>query len=165
MAYRVERLSREHKLDRFDCGNLALNTWLQRFAMVSQAAQTAVTYLGFDDETILGFYSLAAASVEFDRATDRLRKGVARHPIPIMLLARLAVDARAQGRGVGSALLKDAILRTLQAAEIAAVRALAVHAKDEQARAFYLHFGFESSPTDPLHLFRLIKDLRAMERA
>jgi GNAT superfamily N-acetyltransferase len=80
--------------------------------------------------------------------------------VPIMLLARLAVDRRWQGKGVGRALLKDAMQRTLQASDIAGIRAFAVHAKDENARAFYLKFDFIPSPTDPMHLFVLIKDVR-----
>jgi GNAT superfamily N-acetyltransferase len=87
-------------------------------------------------------------------------KGLARHPIPIMLLARMAVDRRCQGQGVGKALLRDALERTLNAAEIAGIRAFAVHAKDEQARSFYELFDFVPSPTDPLHLFLLLKDVR-----
>jgi GNAT superfamily N-acetyltransferase len=87
---------------------------------------------------------------------------LARHPVPIMLLARLAVDRRWQGQGVGKALLKDAMQRTLQAAEIAGIRAFAVHAKDEEARSFYQKFDFIPSPTDPMHLFVLLKDVRRM---
>jgi predicted N-acetyltransferase YhbS len=87
-------------------------------------------------------------------------KGLARHPIPIMLLARLAVSSAWQGRGLGAGLLKDAMRRSLQAADIAGIRAFAVHAKDERARDFYEHVGFIPSPTDPLHLYLLIKDIR-----
>jgi GNAT superfamily N-acetyltransferase len=94
------------------------------------------------------------------RIPERLTKGLARHPVPIMLLARLAVDHRWQSQGVGKALLKDAMLRTLQAADIAGIRAFAVHAKDEQARRFYLKFDFIPSPSDPMHIFVLIKDVR-----
>ncbi len=89
-----------------------------------------------------------------------LTKGLARHPVPVMLLARLAVSTALQGRKIGSGLLKDSILRTLQAAEIGGIRAFAVHAKDDSAKQFYERFGFVPSPTDRLHLYRLIKDLR-----
>jgi GNAT superfamily N-acetyltransferase len=85
-----------------------------------------------------------------------------RYPVPIMLLARLAIDTAWQGEGFGSGLLKDAMLRTLQAADIAGIRAFAVHAKDDAARAFYQHFDFIPSPTDPYHLFRLLKDIRSL---
>ena len=92
----------------------------------------------------------------------RVGRGIARHPIPMMLLARLAVDQTEQRRGLGKALLKDALLRTSQAAEIAGIRALLVHAKDDEARAWYASFDFEPSPTDAYHLFLLMKDLRAL---
>jgi GNAT superfamily N-acetyltransferase len=88
-----------------------------------------------------------------------LAKGLARRPIPIMLLARLAVDRRWHGQGVGKALLRDAVERTLHASEIAGIRAIAVHAKDDDARAFYQRFDFIPSPTDPMHLFVLLKDI------
>ena len=107
-----------------------------------------------------GYYSLAVGEVAYADAPGRLSKGLPRHPVPIMLLARLAVATAWQGHGLGAGLLKDAMQRTLQAADIAGIRALAVHAMDEQARAFYEHFGFVPSPTDPLHLFLLIKDLK-----
>jgi GNAT superfamily N-acetyltransferase len=99
--------------------------------------------------------------VEHEGAPERLKKGLARHPVPIMLLARLAIAAHWQGKGLGSGLLKDAMLRTLAAAEIAGIRAFAVHAKDDDARAFYERFDFIASPSDPYHLFRLLKDIRA----
>jgi GNAT superfamily N-acetyltransferase len=95
-----------------------------------------------------------------EEAPERLTKGLARHQVPIMLLARLAIDHRWQGQSVGKALLKDAMLRTLQAADIAGIRAFAVHAKDEEARRFYLKFDFIPSPADPMHLFVLLKDVR-----
>lgn len=89
-----------------------------------------------------------------------MTKGLARHPVPVMLLARLAVSTTWQGCKIGSGLLKDAMLRTLQAADIGGIRAFAIHAKDTPAKQFYERFGFVPSPTDPLHLYRLIKDLR-----
>jgi GNAT superfamily N-acetyltransferase len=100
--------------------------------------------------------------VTHEGAPDRLTKGLARHPVPIMLLARLAVSSGSQGRGIGAGLLKDAMLRTAQAADIAGIRALAVHAKDENARRFYEHFGFITSPTDSLHLYLLVKDIKRL---
>ena len=107
-----------------------------------------------------GFYTLVVGEVAIEDAPERLKKGLARHPIPLMLLARMGVSARFQGQGVGKGLLKDAMLRTLAAADIAGIRAFAVHAKDDKARAFYEHFDFIPSPSDPLHLFVLVKDLR-----
>ena len=109
---------------------------------------------------MIAYYSLAAGAVEHAEAPVRVGKGLARHPVPVMLLARLAVDRTQQGRGIGKALIKDALLRTAAAAEIVGVRALLVHAKDEEARAWYEALEFEPSPTDPFHLFLLTKDLR-----
>ena len=113
-------------------------------------------------DEIVGFYTLVVAQVDYDDAPQRLGKGLARHPIPLMLLARLTVATGSQGKGLGSGLLKDAMLRTLQAADIAGIRAIAVHAKDDDARAFYERFGFVPAPTDPFHLFVLLKDVRAI---
>jgi len=103
--------------------------------------------------------------VAHELASTRVRKGQARHAIPVILLARLAVDRALQGQGVGAALLKDALLRTAAAAETIGARALLVHAKDEQAREFYEHFGFEPSPSDPLHLMLVMKDLKTRIRS
>ena len=157
---RIEKLARHHPVDTFDCGEDALNRFLARFALVSQQASTAQTYVGLADDAVIGFYTLVVGEVSCEDAPERLTKGIARHPVPLMLLARLAVHRDWQGRGLGPGLLKDAMRRTVQAADIAGIRALAVHAKDEQARAFYRRFDFVDSPTDPLHLFLLLKDLR-----
>ncbi len=162
--FRIEKLSRAHDPVGFDCGHDSLNRFLIRFALNNQAAHAAVTYVALADQTVVGFYALAVGEVRFEHAPDRLRKGLAQHPVPIMLLARLAVDQAWQGQGLGGGLLKDAIRRTVQAADIAGIRALIVHAKDEAARAFYSRFDFIPSPSDPLHLFALIKDLRAAAR-
>lgn len=163
-ARRVEKLRSDHPIDSFDCGRVELNRYLQRFAWQNQQAGAAQTYIGLADDTVIGYYTLAVGHVTREEAPERLTKGLARHPIPIMLLARLAIDQRWQGRGVGKALLKDAMLRTLQAADIAGIRAFAVHAKDEEARRFYLKFDFLPSPSDPMHLFVLLKDVRRIMR-
>jgi GNAT superfamily N-acetyltransferase len=105
---------------------------------------------------------LVVGEVSYDDAPERLKKGLALHPVPLMLLARLAVSRRWQGKGVGAGLLKDAIQRTLQVADIVGIRAIATHAKNGTVHAFYEHFGFIQSPTDPLHLFVLIRDLRLL---
>jgi GNAT superfamily N-acetyltransferase len=158
--FRIEKLRSDHGVDGFDCGSEELNRFLFRFALTNQQAGAAQTYVALSGELVVGYYSLAVGEVAYDGAPDRLSKGLARHPIPIMLLARLAVNSAWQGRGLGAGLLKDAMRRTLQAADIAGIRAFAVHAKDERARNFYAHFGFIPSPTDPLHLYLLIKDIR-----
>lgn len=155
----IEKLRREHVLDAFDCGQLDLNAWLIRHALQNQGASAAQTYVGLVNDALVGYYSLAAGQVEYADAPERLCKGLARNPVPIMLLARLAVHKDWQGKGIGRALLRDAVLRTIQAADIAGIRALAVHAKDDKARQYYEQFDFIPSPTDPLHLFVLLKDL------
>ena len=159
---RIEKLRRDHAIEGFDCGREELNRYLLRYAWQNQQAGASQTYVGIVGDAIAGFYTLAVGQVAHEEVPERLTKGLARHPIPIMLLARLAVDRRWHGQGAGKALLRDAMQRTLQAADIAGIRALAVHAKDEEARRFYEHFDFVPSPTDPLHLFVLLKDLRRM---
>ncbi len=157
---RVEKLCPEHRIEEFDCGRNELNRYLLRYAWQNQQAGAAQTYVGLAGDTVVGYHTLAVGHVTREEAPERLTKGLARHPVPIMLLARLAVDRRWQGQGIGKALLKDAMQRTLQAADIAGIRALAVHAKDEAARDFYHKFDFIPSPTDPMHLFVLLKDVR-----
>jgi GNAT superfamily N-acetyltransferase len=158
---RIEKLQRGHPIDPFDCGRDALNRFLVRYALQNQQAGASQTYVALADDEVAGFYTLVVAEVAYDAAPERLGKGLARHPIPLMLLARLAVATAWQGKGLGAGLLKDAMLRTLQAADIAGIRALAVHAKDDEARAFYERYDFIAAPTDPYHLFMLLKDVRA----
>jgi GNAT superfamily N-acetyltransferase len=155
----IEKLRREHLLDGFDCGKEDLNRFLKRQAWSNQQAHGAQTYVLAKELRVLGYYSLAAGSIVHDQATERVKKRLARHPIPIILLARLAVDVSIHGKGVGSALLKDALQRAAHAADTIGARALLVHAKDDAARAFYEHFTFESSPSDPYHLLLIMKDL------
>ncbi|MBX3070631.1 MAG: GNAT family N-acetyltransferase [Thermomicrobiales bacterium] len=157
---RIVKLERSHALDAFDCGQPDLNRFLTRFALTNQLAGASTTYAGLSGDDVIGFYSLVVGEVEFDGVPERLARGLARHPVPLMVLARLAVDIHWQGKGVGAGLLKDAMLRTLNVAGIVGIRALVVHAKDESAVSFYRHFDFMPSPTDPLHLFLLLKDLR-----
>ena len=114
---------------------------------------------------MVGYYSLAAGAVQPADAPTRVGKGLARHPIPVMLLARLAVDRSCQGQGLGKALIKDALLRTAEAAEIAGIRALLVHARDDETRIWYEALEFEPSPTDPRHILLLMKDLYALLQA
>jgi len=159
-ARRVEKLRPDHRIEDFDCGREELNRYLLRYAWTNQQAGAGQTYVGLEGDAVVGYHTLTVGHVAREESPERLIKGLARHPVPIMLLARLAVDRRWQGQGVGKALLKDAILRTLQAADIAGIRALAVHAKDEEARSFYQKFDFVPSATDPMHLFVLLKDVR-----
>jgi GNAT superfamily N-acetyltransferase len=157
---RVEKLRPDHKIEGFDCGREGLNRYLSRYAWTNQQAGAAQTYVGLVGDTVVGYHTLAVGEVKREEAPERLTKGLARHPVPILLLARLAIDRRWQGQGIGKALLRDAMQRTLQAAEIAGIRAFAVHAKDEDARHFYEKFDFIPSPTDPMHLFVLLKDVK-----
>ena len=160
----IRKLQAGDPLDRFDCGQPALNQYLQRFALGNQKANSSQTYVACHEGGVAGFYSLAVGSVESGAAAPRVVKGQPRHPVPVMLLARLAVDVEHQGIGLGRALLKDALIRTARAADIAGIRALLVHAKDEAARDWYLQWEFEPSVTDPLHLFLLLKDIQASLR-
>lgn len=157
---RVRKLAATDRVDAFDCGQAALNQFLQRYALVNQKASSAQTYVCCLGDVVVGFYSLAVGSVDPGATPSRVTKGLARHPVPVMILARLAVDAQHQGRGLGRALLKDALLRTAQAADIAGIRCLLVHAKDDAARLWYESWEFEPSPTDPYHLFLMLKDFR-----
>ena len=158
----VRKLAPADSTEGFDCGQAPLNQFLQRYALVNQKANSAQTYVCCLGAEVVGFYSLAVGSVDPENAPARVMKGLARHPVPVMILARLAVDRDHQGQGLGKALLKDALLRTAQAADIAGIRCLLVHAKDEAARQWYESWEFEPSPTDPYHLFLMLKDLKAL---
>jgi GNAT superfamily N-acetyltransferase len=160
-AFRIEKLQRGHHVETFDCGREALNRFLIRYAFPNQQAGASQTYIALAEEEVVGYYTLVVGQVEYTDAPEHLTKDLARHPVPIMLLARLAIAGSWQGKGLGSGLLKDAMLRTLQAADFAGIRAFAVHAKDDEAKSFYERFDFVASPSDPYHLFRLLKDIRA----
>ncbi len=158
-----EPLGPDHVLEGFECGQESLNVWLSTHARQAAAAGSARTYVVADSDQgrVIGYHSLTAAGIEHDAATGRVTKGMPRYPIPVVLLARLAVDSSVAGRGIGEWLLRDAMVRTLAAADAIGVRAMLVHAIDDNARAFYVHHGLESSPTDPLHLMILTKDIAA----
>lgn len=156
----IEKLRPDHELEGFDCGKEELNRFLARHALANQRAESAQTYVLAQGRKVVAYYSLTAGAVTHEEATERLKKGQARHPIPVILLARLAVDKDLQRKGIGPALLKDALQRSASAAETIGARALLVHAKDAEAKSFYEHFGFEPSPTDALHLFLIMKDLK-----
>lgn len=160
VARRVEKLRADHRIEGFDCGREELNRYLLRYAWANQQAGAAQTYVGLAGDAVVGYYTLAVGQVTREEAPERLTKGLARHPVPVMLLARLAVSSGAQGQGIGKGLLRDAMQRTIQAADIAGIRAFAVHAKDDDARRFYEKFDFIPSPTDPMHFFVLLKDVR-----
>jgi GNAT superfamily N-acetyltransferase len=159
---RIEKLARHHAVEPFDCGSEPLNRFLIRYALQNQQANAAQTYVALSGNQTIGFHSLAVGEVSHSDAPPRLVKGLARHPAPIMILARLAVHKDWHGKGIGAGLMKDAILRTMQAADIAGIRALIVHAKDDAARAFYTHFDFADGFSDPMHLYVLVKELRGI---
>ena len=123
----IDKLSREHDLGGFNCGNPALNMWLQKYAWTNQQADSAKTYVALEGNRIVGYYALTTGSVHKHESTQRIAKGLANHPIGIVLLARLAVDRTQQGTGLGKALLFDGLTRIEEAAEIVAVRAVMVH--------------------------------------
>ncbi|MBS0510322.1 MAG: GNAT family N-acetyltransferase [Proteobacteria bacterium] len=158
----IRKLEAADAVEGFDCGQPALNQYLHRYALLNQRASSAQTYVCCSAGAVAGFYSLAVGSAAPESAPPRVTKGLARHAVPVMLLARLAVDKDHQGKGLGKALLKDALLRTAQAADIAGIRCLLVHAKDATAQQWYQSWEFEPSPTDPYHLFLMLKDLNAL---
>jgi len=159
--HRPEPIGAHHQVAAFDCDAPALNEFLIRHALTNHQSGSAKTFVATTDaHVVVGYYSLAASQVLYADAPLRRQKGVAQHPIPLVLLARLAVDRAWQGKGLGPGLLKDAILRVLGAAEGVGIRALLVHAKDDKAKAFYQHFNFEPLPGYPLHLVLLLKDAR-----
>lgn len=157
---RIGPIERDHVLDGLDSGARDLDEWLHRFARVADAAGTARTYVLADDKQVLGYYALTPASMDRWELPERHARGMPAHPIGVILLARLAIDRSLQGQGYGRALVADAALRALQAAEVVGARAMLVHARDESAAGFYERLGFTRSPTEQLHLMVLIKDLR-----
>lgn len=160
-------LDKGHALEEFQSGELALDDWLRRHARAAQASDTSRVYVTTLDEgpTAIGYYALVAAEVAPEHATARALKGRPQgRAVPAILIARLAVDQRHQGVGVGRSLLQDALLRSAQAAASIGARVLLVHAKHAAAKAWYERYGFEASPTDPLHLLLLMKDVRAFLR-
>lgn len=155
-------LKSSDSVSEFDCGVAEQNNYLQRHAYQAQAGEGARTYLSYSDTVLSGYYTLAYGAVEFATAPGRVTKGLARHPVPVMLLARLAVDKRFTGKGLGTELLRDALLRTIAAADIAGLRAVVVDAKDEAAKQFYVKFGFEAFLDQRFRLALILKDVRAL---
>lgn len=155
-----EPLEPRHDVSSFDCGTPALNDYLVDRALTDARAGRSQTQVACRGDSVVAYYSLAAGSVEVSAATRRAATGQGRQPIPVIVLARLAVDLAEQGRGLGEQLLVQALARSAHAASLIGARAVLVHAKDAAARAFYERYGFEPSPTHPLHLLLLMKDIR-----
>ncbi len=155
-------IDRSHETGSFDCGVAPLNDFLQKYALLNHSNRSARTYVAFRDDRLVGYYTLAAGSVSRDEVPKRIAQGLGKYPVPVTLLARLAVDLTEQGRGLGRGLLKDALLRAFQAAELVGSRAVVTHAKDETAKRFYQKYSFEPSPLNDWHLYLLMKDVRGL---
>jgi GNAT superfamily N-acetyltransferase len=161
-----EPLNASHPVTAFDCAKPGLNNWLIQHAMQAQGSGSAKTFVVLDGQSkiirIAGYFSLAVGQFDALDAPERVRKGMGSYPIPVVLLARLAVDKQDHGRGLGAGLLQDAIRRTLAIADQAGVRALLTHPIDENAARFYQRFGFEASPAREQQLLLLLKDARKL---
>ena len=164
----VELLRADHDTSIFDCGSEPQTLWLRRYALISQQSGTGRVYVACrtSDRSVAGYYALSAGSILADDAPARIAAGTGRHPIPVVILTRLGVDLAEQGRGLGSALVRDALQRAATAAGTIGIRALVIHAETSKAAAFYrnLDSAFEPSPADPLQLILLMKDVRAAIR-
>jgi len=160
MIKNIEKLNASHLLKNFDCGVTELNRFLIKYALQNQNSNSSSTYIATEGNKVIGFYSLSVGSVIHAQAPKRVAKGLAKHPIPIMILTRLAVAKTQHSRGIGKGQLKDALLRTMQAADIVGIRAIVVHAKNNRVKQWYQRFDFDESITDPLHLYLLIKDIK-----
>jgi GNAT superfamily N-acetyltransferase len=160
---KIRKLDSQDNVDEFSCGQPDLDDWLKRFALVNQRANMTTVFVTLSESKVAGYYALATGGVERANSPGRIIQGVPAHPIPVILLARLAVDSSAQKMGLGRQLLRDALIRVEAAADQIGIRALLIHAKDDNARDFYMRQAeFEPSPTDPLHLFLLMKDLKKL---
>jgi GNAT superfamily N-acetyltransferase len=162
MAGAPQALDAKHRLEDFDCGKAALNEWLVRHAMQAQSSGSARTCVVVEGSRIVGYFSLAVGQADALEVPDRIRKGMGRYPIPVVILARLAVSLKDQGKGIGVGMLQEAIRRTIAIADQAGVRALLTHPIDEDAARFYRRFGFESSPIREQQLLLLLKDARKL---
>ena len=160
-----EPLATQHRLEAFDCGKPALNDWFLRHARQAQGSGSAKTFVvAEDDGRVAGYFSLTVGQVDTLEAPERIRKGMGQYPLPVVILARLAVSILDQGRGIGFGMLQDAIRRTLLIAEQAGIRAMLTHPIDEDAARFYTRFGFIASPLREQQLLLLLKDARRWMR-
>jgi GNAT superfamily N-acetyltransferase len=160
-----EPLGPRHLLEGFDCGKPALNDWLLRYARQAQGSGSAKTFVVADvDERVAGYFSLTVGQVDTLEAPARIRKGMGQYPVPVVILARLAVSQQDHGHGIGFGLLQDALRRTMLIAEQAGIRAMLTHPIDEDAAKFYTRFGFIASPLREQQLLLLLKDARRWVR-
>ncbi|AVR88848.1 GNAT family N-acetyltransferase [Thauera aromatica] len=155
-----EPLAAHHDTDAFSCGVESLDRWLKQRALKNQATGASRTFVVCEDNRVLAYYALASSAVAAELATGRLRRTMP-DPIPVLVLGRLAIDQSLRGQGIGRALVRDACLRVMAAADAIGIRGLLVHALSPEAQAFYEHVGFESSPLEPMTLMATIADVRA----
>jgi GNAT superfamily N-acetyltransferase len=153
-------LAETHELESFDCGTPSLNDWLKRRALQNQASGATRTFVCCEANQVVAYYALASSAVAVSAAPGRFRRNMP-DPIPVVVLGRLAIATSHQRRGLGRALFQDAGRRVIHAAEAIGIRGLLVHALSEEAKAFYLQLGLDSSPLDPMTLMVTIADLRA----
>ena len=156
-----DRLNAEHDLTRFCCGQPSLDHWLTSRALQNEKSGASRTYVVCAPGCVVGYYALAAGAVAHLETTTRVRRNMP-DPVPVILIGRLAIDSRFQGRGIGADLLRDAVLRTLQAAEIAGIRAILVNAISANAKGFYERYGFISSPVHPQTLMITVTEAARM---
>ena len=155
-----EKLNSEHDLSQFHCGEPALDDWLRKRALQNEESGASRTYVACAGNRVVGYYALAAGAVAHAEAPGRVRRNMP-DPVPVMVIGRLAVDQTAQGQALGPALLRDAVLRTVQAAGIAGIRAILVHAISERAKRFYEEWGFIASPVEPMTLMITVAEAKA----
>lgn len=153
-------LGPQHRLEDFDCGKPALTDWLLRYARQAQSSGSAKTFVATAGERVVGYFSLTVGQIDTFDAPERIRKGMGQYPLPVVILARLAVSQSDQGRGIGFGLLQDAIRRTALIADQAGIRAMLTHPLDEEAARFYARFGFIASPLRQQQWLLLLKDAR-----
>jgi GNAT superfamily N-acetyltransferase len=159
-----EKLSPTFDVASFDSGEIVLDDWLRRRALPNEESGASRTYVVRAGIRVVGYYSLAVGAVSHDAVTGRMRRNMPQ-PIPVMILGRLAVDREFQGHGIGAGLLRDAVLRTIQAAKVAGIRGMLVHTISENARRFYESHGFVASPVDPLIVMITLLDAAKTLRA
>ena len=155
-----EKLNKKHNIKQFDCGNEHLNNYLKKYAFQNQNKNISNTFVAQKGDKVIGYYTLTFGSVLKEDLPVKTKKNLPNYPIPVIILARLAVDKNERGKDLGKGLLKDIVLRTLQASEIAGIKAIMVKAKDEEAKAFYEKFDFLISPIDDLTLYLPIEFLK-----
>jgi GNAT superfamily N-acetyltransferase len=154
-----EKLSPKHDITHFQCGEPTLDDWLRRRALQNEESGASRTYVLCAGNRVVGYYALAVGAVAHADPPGRVRRNMP-DPVPVMIVGRLAIDQTMQGQSVGPALLRDAVLRTMQAAEIAGIRAILVHAISDRAKRFYEKWGFIPSPVDPMTLMITLAEAR-----